>query len=209
MFNVSLVSTNTDDPIRLITDIASVCYDSQPKDPEKFIKHLYMSGHLSAFEFVDYTFKLEHISRAAANQMVRHRECSFMQRSQRHCDESGFGYVLPDEINWIQKFELCSAMDEIQRCYKRLVDLGMKVEDARSVLPNACQTILFVKCNLRELIHIANERLCMRAQREIRDIVSAMCNLVHQSVKFALVPKCESGILICNTPCFKKGQNVE
>jgi thymidylate synthase (FAD) len=74
-------------------------------------------------------------------------------------------------------------------------------EDARYILPNACATEMYLSCNLRELIHIANERLCSRAQWEIRELVNNMVHLVDPSLHFMLVPKCKSGRIICNSPC--------
>jgi thymidylate synthase (FAD) len=55
--------------------------------------------------------------------------------------------------------------------------------------------------NLRELIHMCNERLCTRAQWEIRDLVKQMRELVEPRLWFMLVPKCKSGRIICNSPC--------
>jgi thymidylate synthase ThyX len=48
---------------------------------------------------------------------------------------------------------------------------------------------------------MANERRCSRAQWEIRELVTNMCQLVDPKVQFMLVPKCQSGRIICNTPC--------
>ena len=61
-------------------------------------------------------------------------------------------------------------------------------------MPNACSTSMVVSTNLRELIHVANLRLCSRAQYEIRMLVKAMCEaLVEQEpwLKEYLVPKCD------------------
>lgn len=74
-------------------------------------------------------------------------------------------------------------------------------EDARYVLPNACETALYLSCNLRELIHMSNERLCRRAQWEIRELVQQMVNLVPEALHFMLVPKCQSGRIICHEKC--------
>jgi thymidylate synthase ThyX len=52
-------------------------------------------------------------------------------------------------------------------------------------------------------MHMANERLCTRAQWEIRELVKEMCNLVDPQLQFMLVPKCKTGRIICNTPCGK------
>ena len=92
-------------------------------------------------------------------------------------------------------------IDAVRGSYLGLQRDGIPNEDARYILPNACATSLYLSCNLRELIHMANERLCTRAQWEIRDLVKAMCKLVDPQLQFMLVPKCQSGRIICNTPC--------
>ena len=195
----------TPNPIETIAQIASICYDSDPKDPMKLVKHLYKNGHHSCFEHIYFTFKIEHISRACSHQLVRHRHCSFTQRSQRYCSEDGFGAIVPQSILQSAKgmVEYDYGLDGIDHTYSTLQDLGIPNEDARYILPNACTTSLYLSCNLRELIHIANERLCTRAQWEIRELVKQMVSLVDPQLQFMLVPKCKSGRIICNSPCGK------
>jgi thymidylate synthase (FAD) len=188
----------TPNPVETIAQIASICYDSDPKDPMKLVKHLYKGGHHSVFEHIYFTFKIEGISRACSHQLVRHRHCSFTQRSQRYCDEDGFEYVKPETM---PNSVLASDMSNIQNWYRGYQRLSVPNEDARYILPNACATSLYLSCNLRELVHMANERLCTRAQWEIGDLVKAMCQLVDPQLQFMLVPKCQSGRIICNTPC--------
>lgn len=196
----------TPNPIETIAQIASICYDSDPKDPMKLVKHLYNNGHHSVFEHIYFTFKIGGISRACSHQLVRHRHCSFTQRSQRYCDEDGFRVVEPPSI--ATNVEALSyynkEMIDIRFVYAQTQSQGVPNEDARYILPNACATSLYLSCNLRELIHIANERLCTRAQWEIRELVQEMVKLVDPQVQFMLVPKCKSGHIICNSPC-KKG----
>ena len=192
----------TPNPIETIAKIASICYDSNPADPMKLVKHLYKNGHLSVFEHIYFTFKIEGISRACSHQLVRHRHCSFTQRSQRYCAEDGFGIILPDSIDQIDEIRGYERlMWQIEANYNELSARGIPNEDARYVLPNACATELYLSCNLRELIHIANERLCTRAQWEIRDLVKQMVDIVDPALEFMLVPKCQSGRIICNSPC--------
>ena len=197
---------HTPNPIETIANIASICYDSDPKNPLGLVKHLYRNGHHSVFEHIYFTFKIEDISRACSHQLVRHRHCSFTQRSQRYCDEDGFLVTHPKSIASVDKklgyFEL---MERIEESYHELQALGVPNEDARYVLPNACCTALYLSCNLRELIHMCNERLCSRAQWEIRDLVKEMVALVDPELQFMLVPKCKSGRIICNSPC--KGES--
>lgn len=195
---VTLVQA-TPNPIQTIATIASICYDSNPSNPMKLVEHCYKNGHLSVMEHIYFTFKIEGISRACSHQLVRHRHCSFTQRSQRYCSEDGFGYVTPPTIA-----EECFSddMKTLNKWYNGYQTGGsVPNEDARYLLPNACETSLYLSCNLRELIHMANERLCMRAQWEIRELVQQMVSLVDHSLHFMLVPKCESGRIICHTPC--------
>ena len=193
----------TPNPIDTIASIASICYDSDPKNAMALVKHLYNNGHMSVMEHIYFTFKIEGISRACSHQLVRHRHCSFTQRSQRYCSEDGFGFVTPPSVenaypgvgmvygDWIRS---------INNWYT-YSSRSIPNEDARYILPNACATSLYLSCNLRELIHMANERLCTRAQWEIRDLVREMCQLVDPQLHFMLVPKCQSGRIICNSPC--------
>lgn len=188
----------TPNPVETIAQIASICYDSEPKNPMKLVEHLYKGGHHSVFEHIYFTFKIEGVSRACSHQLVRHRHCSFTQRSQRYCSEDGFEYVTPESIPDIS---MDTTMGRIEGWYLGCQAQGVPNEDARYILPNACATSLYLSCNLRELIHMANERLCVRAQWEIRDLVREMCKLVDPQLQFMLVPKCQSGRIICNTPC--------
>lgn len=195
--NVSLIQS-TPNPIETIAQIASICYDSNPKNPMKLVTHLYKNGHLSVFEHIYFTFKIEGISRACSHQLVRHRHCSFTQRSQRYCSEDGFEYVIPPTID---EDDLWMNMDTIATWYENYQKDGVPNEDARYILPNACTTDIYLSCNLRELIHICNERLCSRAQWEIRELVQKMVALCPKELHFMLVPKCKSGRIICNSPC--------
>ena len=195
----------TPNPIETIAKIASICYDSNPADPMKLVKHLYKNGHHSCFEHIYFTFKIEGISRACSHQLVRHRMCSFTQRSQRYCSEDNFDYVTPQtlEDGWYE-----NIIGKVNELYKNFIgDSEIPNEDARYILPNACCTELYLSCNLRELIHICNERLCSRAQWEIRELVQKMVDLVDPELKFMLVPKCKSARIICNTPCYNEKEN--
>ena len=194
---VTLVQA-TPTPIETIAEIASICYDSRPSNPMGLVKHLYNNGHHSVFEHIYFTFKIEGISRACSHQLVRHRHCSFTQRSQRYCSEDGFEYVTPPGI---PSGDMALAADRIESWYQCWQSYDIPNEDARYILPNACATSLYMSCNLRELIHMANERLCTRAQWEIRDLVREMCRQVDPRLHFMLVPKCKSGRIICNSPC--------
>lgn len=75
------------------------------------------------------------------------------------------------------------------------VRLISKTENPVETMFVAARTNLVMTCNLRELMHICELRLCTRAQDEIR----VMCKLIVEQVEkeygkdiaSLLVPKCE------------------
>ena len=186
----------TENPILAIEEAASNCYNSEATGDGKIMKHCIKSGHTSVTEFCDFTFHIEGISRALSHQLVRHRMASYAQRSQRYCSEDGFDYVTPDKISPDSPAKVIydNAMDYLANTYKLLQELGINNEDARMVLPNACETIIEVKMNLRALMNFMNERLCTCAQWEIRQLALAMKKAIvekYPELEPYLVPKCE------------------
>ena len=170
------------------------------QDEEKMLKlisRVVSSGHYSTIEHIQVSFAISNISRACSHQLVRHRHMSFSQKSQRYVKEKGqFDYLTPntieknEELN--RKFD--DFMAKVSEFYLELTEAGIPAEDARAVLPNAASTSMVASLNLRELIHLANLRLCTRAQKEIRILVKRMCDeLIKEEpwLKDYLVPKCE------------------
>lgn len=179
-----------------IENIACVCYDSEPTEDCKIFKGCMKSGHMSVAEHSDITFKVT-CSRACSHQLVRHRTGKYTQRSQRYCKEEGFDYYIPQSIaNDRQALEIYNeVIHNIQANYKRLLDMGVEAEDARYILPNACETTIFITMDFRNFFHFLNERLCTRAQKEIRDVAKEMAKLAVEAcpiIKPYCVPKCES-----------------
>ncbi len=122
---------------------------------------------------------------------------SFSQKSQRYVKEKGqFDYIIPPTVekNPEIKAKYENFMSEISKLYIEMTEAGIPAEDARFVLPNAAASSMVASLNLREMIHLANIRLCSRAQYEIRILVKKMCDeLIKEEpwLKRYLVPKCE------------------
>lgn len=185
----------TPDAAAKIERIASVCYDSEPTDDFRIFNSCMKSGHLSVAEHSDITFKIT-CSRACSHQLVRHRTGKYTQRSQRYCTEDNFEYYIPDSIkndeSALKIYKM--AMGAIRSCYKQLTDIDVPAEDARYVLPNACETTIIMTMDFRNFFHFLNERLCTRAQKEIRDVAMQMAKLAAEAcatIKPYCVPKCE------------------
>lgn len=163
----------------------------------KLIERVISSGHFSTIEHIQVSFAISNVSRACTHQLVRHRHMSFSQKSQRYVKEKGqFDYIIPPTIekNPKLKEQFEKFMGEISNLYTEFTDAGIPAEDARFVLPNAAASSMVASLNLREMIHLANLRLCTRAQYEIRTLVKQMCEELTKDepwLKQYLVPKCK------------------
>lgn len=139
-----------------------------------FIKRLLDMGHESPLEHAYATFRIQHGSRAMTHQLVRHRLLAISQQSQRYVNEDGFAYVVPESVPEEKRDDYHRDMQTIQAMYRKWRERGLRKEDARFVLPNACTSELVVSGNFREWRHIFALRLSPKAQWEIRQA----CNLM-------------------------------
>lgn len=191
-----------DNPVDRIARIASICYGkTEARDPGALVRKLYESGHHSVFEHVSFTYKIEGISRVCAQQLTRHRHMSYTMRSQRYTDEGEAETVWPQSLQspfFSPASDIPEPADRAFAVYEHMVRWAdIPKEDARYILPQATATDLYLTCNLRSLIHLANERLCVKAQWEIRELVKSMCEQVSPELQYMLVKRCQSGLHIC------------
>jgi thymidylate synthase (FAD) len=176
----------TPDCERLIESCGRTCYESYDKVTEdshiKIIRHLLKNGHTSVFEHASATFRFTNVSRSLTHQLVRHRIASYSQKSQRYVKENDFDFITPDAIidngDALAKYHDC--MKFIEEIYNDLVALGIRKEDARYVLPNACTTTIDTTLNFRSLFNLFDLRGDIHAQWEIRRKVMAMLVLVKE-----------------------------
>jgi flavin-dependent thymidylate synthase len=148
----------------------------------------------SSWEFVDYIFAIEGVTRAFTHQLVRHRVgTSFAQQAQRVVNMEGFGYLAtgslardgksqsrhvidPDPDGDDESFISRPAavydetMSDINASYVALLEEGVKPQDARGILPTNILTNITFKANLRTLHDMALKRLCVKAQGEMQDV---------------------------------------
>lgn len=192
----------TERPVDAIEEAASNCYDSEPTGGT-IMKACHKSGHHSVLEFADFTFHIEGISRATSHQLVRHRIASYAQRSQRYVSEDNFKYITPDDISESQRVVYREVMDRCKSAYNELITLGSEPEDARLVLPNACETIIEVKMNGRALMNFFAERLCRRAQWEIRKLAKLMLKAIKEHDE-----QCEEYAKLCGPKCERYGKEL-
>lgn len=212
--------THTPEPEKVIASAAKLCYSSSgisdlmenltADKVEAFIKKLTDLGHQSPLEHCTFTFGIEGVSRALSHQLVRHRIASYSQKSQRYVNESGFEYITPPSIKEHKDFAdwYPQYMKSLQVLYECLISEGIPAEDARFILPNACETKIIMTMNIRSLLHFFEERCCNRAQWEIRAMANemlAICKKVAPTL-FAKAGascvrgRCKEGKMSCGKP---------
>lgn len=177
---VELISW-TKDPIKTIAQAASTCYKSEPNI--KVVKGCIKSGHHSVLEFANFVFKISDVDRALTHQLVRHRIASYAQQSQRYVSMEDVQFIYPDTNSLHEENLYANAFGAIKSSYSALLEAGVKKEDARAVMPNACPTEIFVSMNLRSLAHFMGVRLCARAQKPIRNMAKAMIEAIKSKQK--------------------------
>ena len=164
-------------------DLDSLLEKIATNDQRDFLRKVRQMGHESVLEHISFTFLAEGVSRALLAQLTRHRIASFSVQSQRYVSyQKGFGYVIPPAIEALGEqaiAEYSAQMAQMQAGYEGWqTQLGAN-EDARFVLPNACETRLLVTMNARELRHFFALRMCERAQWEIRALAATMFDLCY------------------------------
>ena len=164
-------------------DVDSLMQKVSTQDQQGFLEKIMGMGHESVLEHASFTFLAEGVSRVLLAQLTRHRIASFSVQSQRYVSyKSGFGYIIPPAIRDLGDEavnEYNSQMAQIQQWYEdwqqKLGAAGEKSnEDARFVLPGACETRILFTMNVRELRHFFALRMCSRAQWEIRQMAQSM-----------------------------------
>lgn len=210
-------------------------------DIAKFVNNLLTIGHESPFEHASFSFFIEGISRTCSHQIVRHRIASYSQQSQRYVDLSEtFRFIIPEAIqNNPRAREL--YLDSIINDYNAYVEITELIyntylknadgksdrekrnlkkkalEDARFALPNACETKIMMTMNARSLFNFFRERLCNRAQWEIRSVASQMLDLVLETAPniFAktgapcVFGKCPEGKMSCGNKQEMRKKQIE
>jgi thymidylate synthase (FAD) len=185
---------------KLIETAGRLCYLSfakpRPGGNQAYIRHLLEVGHGSVLEHAVFNLLITGVSRSLTHELVRHRAgWGFSQLSQRFVDESECDFVEPEVI--AEDSELhriwLGAVQASQAAYRELVDrlaekfkgIGEKTlrrkkarEAARSVLPNATETKIFVTANARALRHFIEMRGDAGADVEIRRLALAVLKLL-------------------------------
>ena len=176
---------NGDEILKKIEEAGRICYKSEDKMNDDsaagFVKSILAKGHESVIEHEKITVKIT-CDRGISHEIVRHRIASYSQESTRYCNyaQKKFGNEITviDPFFWNsdidndkEKKEVWTkAIEESERSYFKLLELGATPQEARSVLPNSLKTEILVTFNLREWRHFFKLRTSVGAHPQMREI---------------------------------------
>lgn len=187
---------------KLIETAGRLCYMSfqrpRPGGNQAYIGHLLEVGHGSVLEHAVFNLLVTGVSRSLTHELVRHRAgFGFSQLSQRFVDESECSFVEPNAIAgdpelhriWVEAVQASQAAyralaDGLAAKYRHIDDRTLRRkmarEAARSVLPNATETKIFITANARALRHFLEMRGDAAADVEIRRLAIAVYKLLER-----------------------------
>lgn len=132
-------------------------------------------GHLATLRFAHAVFHVENISRACSHQFVRSKHLDFLQQSQRYVNQAESKFIYPGTV---LDTAISGAYQSAMATYNKLIDLGIKKEDARMVLPEGIATSLFVVGNFQAWKDFIKLRADKHAQKEIRMLAVQINNVL-------------------------------
>ena len=188
-----MFTTDTEAASEVLSEIAGrTCYMSfgkGRKSNKEYLDNILTSKHGSVLEHAVWCLLITGVSRALTHELVRHRAgFGYSQLSQRYVDESDARYVVPplfqENAELRAKFE--ETIEHLRKAYVELANAAaehvqQKYPDlpprdrrkwarqaARAILPNACETKIFVTGNSRSWRHFLEMRGSVHADAEIR-----------------------------------------
>lgn len=198
---LSYVSNDGIKELQHIEKIGRVCYKSENnitddgESAKKFDNMLIANGHEAMIEHSMLSVKFT-VDRGVSHEIVRHRIASFAQESTRYCNYSKDkfsntlnviditdGIALDTKMKNMPTSEITkilaewyTAMEDAERHYMRMIELGATPQIARGVLPNSLKTEIVMTANYREWRNFFKLRTDITAHPQIREVAIPLLN---------------------------------
>ncbi len=199
-----------------IEQIGRVCYKSEDsitadgESAKKFVAMLIRNGHEAMIEHSFLSVKFT-VDRGVSHELVRHRIASFAQESTRYCnyakDKFGaectfidleLGIMLDNKMKKMSGEEIAlvmaewtSAMEDAERHYMKMLELGATPQIARSVLPNSTKTEITVSANYREWRNFFKLRTPITAHPQMREVTIPLLQELKEKIPVMFDDICE------------------
>lgn len=176
--------------------IAAIARHGTIKDGGRLVKYLMDNAHWSPLQHISFGFKIE-TRRSISAQIFRHRSLNGQEWSLRYAEPLGFeeielrrehptnrqssSEIFDPPISFEGTSGSCCAsveikdlLDDIEILYNKLIEAGVAKECARDILPLCTKTTIHITATLRDLLGFLNVRCDHHAQKEVRDIATAI-----------------------------------
>ena len=185
--------------LKQIESVGRTCYKSEDRITDdsatNFVRSLIKNGHEAMIEHNSITVRFI-CDRGVSHEIVRHRIASYGQESTRYCNYSNDKFsneinvidisdgialdtkmknYTPELIQEIMN-EWLAAMEDAEKHYIKMIDLGATAQIARGVLPTSVKTEIVVTMNLREWRHFFRLRTSDKAHPQMREIAKPILN---------------------------------
>lgn len=146
--------------------------------------------HTSPLEHVSMTWYLKDVPRYVMAQLTRHRTGKFNVQSQRYVNAEAFGFDMPDlqYLDDVQREAASAGIKLISEtlidAYEKLIELGVRKEDARTILPEATTCNMIVTMDLGNFVKYLAQRLDKSAQGRHRELAGLMLNAVESTDRY-------------------------
>lgn len=196
-----------EDMAKHIERCARICYKSEDKITEtSYIRMLDMlieKGHTAMVEHASFSVVFT-VDRGVTHEDVRHRPASFAQESTRYCNYSNGkfgneisvidirgGIALDTKMRSMSGTQIgeivnewMDAMEDAERHYLRMIELGATPQIARSVLPTSTKAEIVITANIREWLHILSLRTPSTAHPQMREIMIPLSKQLAKEAPF-------------------------
>lgn len=164
------------------------------EDNGRLVKYLMNHKHWSPLQHISFGFKIE-TRRSISAQIFRHRSLNGQEWSLRYAEPLGFEEIdirkehptnrqsstksfnpeitIQGEKTTVRD-EYNNLMLYIDDLYHKSIEAGVAKECARDILPLCTKTTIHITGTLRDLLGFLNVRCDDHAQKEIRDIATAI-----------------------------------
>lgn len=178
--------------------------DDVPHDIALEYSHAAMRAyHQTAEEYINFVFVIKNVSRAFQQQLTRTRQAAYAIQSmrvvQKHCFAKSGEYTMPPNLSDEKKIAFHQTMLGISGDYYNLLAEGLLTEDARGILPLNIHSDVTMTINLRYLNHMLEQRTCLLAQWEFRQVAIQIKKLVEKELGKTFASKMEP-------PCYTNGK---
>lgn len=205
MGKITIMPETVKDPISLIGRCAGVCWGGNIEDPKKNYKRglsCIKSEHGRTLEYVDIYSIIDGYSARVIREWYTHigGAPTRLQASTRYINYEDLDMYIPDSISHSLSAinSYTNARDAIKKAYKEMIDSGISREDAANILPLGMTTKIVDKRNVRNVMDMSRQRMCVRAYHEYRDLFNDYIKALSdysdewkELIELLMKPKCE------------------